>query len=120
MVTTVKVTGEAELVRTMDRAAAQLPHLDTEEAAKIIAARSQTTAPRRTGRLAAGTRAARTLTGSTITNPVVYAVPIHWGRPAHNIDPDPWISRAAEQSEREWTAAVEHQGQKICDTVRGA
>lgn len=119
MVASVKVEGEANLVRTMERATAELPHLNTEQAAKIITARSMTTAPRRTGRLAAGTRARRTAAGATITNAVVYAVPIHWGRPAHNIEANPWISRAADQSRSEWEHAIEHEAQRVGDTVRG-
>lgn len=121
MVATVKVVGEAELVRTMDRATKALPHLPSEEAARIVAARAQRVAPRRTGRLAASVRASAGVNGAgTITSPLVYAVPIHWGRPAHNIDANPFVERAAKETEPEWTKALEHQGQKVCDGVRGA
>jgi hypothetical protein len=114
--TAVNVKGEEALVSTMDRAAKALPTIDTAEAARIIAARIPATAPRRTGRLAGSFISGR----DTITSPLVYAVPIHWGRPAHNIERDPFVYPAADQSESQWIAAVERSGQKICDGVRGA
>jgi hypothetical protein len=114
--TAVTVTGEDRLVSTMDRAAKQLPEIDTAEAARIISARIPATAPRRTGRLAGSFISGR----DTITSPLVYAVPIHWGRPAHGIERDPFVYPAADQAESQWLGAVEHAGQKICDGVQGA
>lgn len=116
-----KVTGGPRLASTMARAEADLDRIPTVDAAKIVAARAQTVAPRRTGRLAGSVRARAGAEGrGTITSPLIYAVPIHWGRPAHNIAANPFISRAATQTEREWMASIEKQGQKICDSVKGA
>jgi hypothetical protein len=114
--TGVTVKGEDRLVATMDRAAKALPEMDTTEAARVIAARIPATAPRRTGRLAGSFISGR----DTITSPLVYAVPIHWGRPAHNIQRDPFVYSAADASESQWTTALETAGQKICDGVHGA
>jgi hypothetical protein len=117
----VEVRGEAQLARTMARATAQLDHLPSEPAARIVTAAAQRAAPRRTGRLAASLRAAAGLDGAgTITSPLVYAVPIHWGRPAHNIQADPFIVRAAAATEPEWVRALEPAAQKVCDGVSGA
>jgi hypothetical protein len=114
--TAVTVKGEDRLVATMDAAAKQLPKMDTTEAARVITARIPATAPRRTGRLAGSFISGK----GTITSPLVYAVPIHWGRPGHNIAANPFVYRAADQAESEYLAALEHAGQKICDGVRGA
>jgi hypothetical protein len=114
--TWVVVKGEAALMSTMGRAANQLPTMDTTEAARVIAARIPASAPRRTGRLAGSFISGR----DTITSPLVYAVPIHWGRPAHNVERDPFVYPAADAAESQWVAALEHAGQKICDGVHGA
>jgi hypothetical protein len=116
MATAVVVKGADALVSTMDRAAKALPDMDTTEAARAIAARIPASAPRRTGRLAGSFVSGR----DTITSPLVYAVPIHWGRPAHNIERDPFVYAAADASESQWSAALERSGQKICDGVHGA
>jgi hypothetical protein len=114
--TQVRVVGDAELAATLAAAAKALPTLDTTQAARIIAGRIPSTAPRRTGRLAGSFISGR----DTITSPLVYAVPIHWGRPAHNIGRDPFVYPAAEHSEPQWSRALEDAGQKLCDGVHGA
>jgi hypothetical protein len=116
MATTVKVVGEDRLASTMDRAAKQLSDIDTTEAAAAIANRIPATAPRRSGRLAGSFTSGR----GTITSPLVYAVPIHWGRPAHNIEANPFVYRARDEAESQYLAALEKSGQKICDEVQGA
>lgn len=117
----VTVKGGAALTRTMAAATAALPELPTEAGARVIAAASQSTAPRRTGRLAGSVRAQAGRHGAgTITSPVVYAVPIHWGRPAHGIEPHPFVTQAAAHTEPQWTRALEPAAQRLCDNVRGA
>jgi hypothetical protein len=117
---TVKVVGDAALRASMDRAEKALPDIETEAAARIIAAAIPAAAPRRTGRLGGSFTASTQDKRGTLTTPVVYAVPIHWGRPAHNIAANPFVFRAANATEGAWTKAIEDAGQKICDQVRGA
>jgi len=120
MIKGIKVVGESALVSSMDRAARSVEHIPTEEAARIIGAAVPAVAPRRTGRLAGSFGAATAGGFGTLTSPVVYAVPIHWGRPAHNIRPNPFVYEARDNSESRYMAAIEHEGQKICDGVHGA
>lgn len=101
---------------TMNRAAKQLPDIDTTEAAAVTVRRITNTAPRRTGRLAGSFTSGK----GTITSPLVYAVPIHWGRPAHNIAANRFVYPAWDEGEAEVVAALESAGQKICDQVEGA
>jgi hypothetical protein len=116
----VTVVGETELLSTMARAEKALPDLDTSDAATVILHAIPGTAPRLTGRLAGSFRTGTKDKRATITSPLVYAVPIHWGRPAHNIDANPFVVRAINQTETEWLHALEKSGQKICDGVKGA
>lgn len=91
------------------------------EAGRIIGAAGTSTAPRRTGRLAGSVRSnPEGPNTSMITSPLVYAVPIHWGRPAHHIEANPFLMRGAERSESLWLGALERDAQRICDQVQGA
>lgn len=120
MVAQVKVVGAANLDRTLSAAAKKLPDIDAYEAATAVVADVPSVAPRRTGRLAGSFRPARQGKRSTITTPVVYAVPIHWGSPRKGIRRDPFVYDAANSAEGRMTAALERSGQKICDGVHGA
>jgi hypothetical protein len=116
MATSVKVVGEERLQATLRQAAKQLGDIDATAAAATITAAVPSTAPRRTGRLAGSFTSGK----GTITSPLVYAVPIHWGRPAHNIEPNPFVYRAADRTEAKWVGDLEKSGQRICDDVEGA
>jgi hypothetical protein len=104
----------------MERATAQLPELDAYEAAQAVVAAIPNTAPRRTGRLAGSFVAGREGTRATLTSPVVYAVPIHWGSFTRGIAANRFVYPAADSSESAMVAALEKSGQKLCDGVHGA
>jgi hypothetical protein len=90
------------------------------EASRIIAAGSSSTAPRRTGTLAASMRpqiGGNPKSTAVITSPLVYAGPVHWGS-AHNTA-DPYVYRAAEQTQDQWGRALETDAQRICNEVQG-
>jgi hypothetical protein len=91
------------------------------DAGRILTAAAVSAAPRRTGRLAGSLRSTAGASANTasVTSPLVYAVPIHWGRPAHNIAADPFILRAAALTETQWLGALERDAQQICDRVEG-
>jgi hypothetical protein len=118
----VRIVGEARLISTLDGAAKDLADLPgIEDAAKIITAAGSAGAPRRTGRLAGSLRSARSGPNvAAMTSPLVYAVPIHWGRPAHSIAANPFLIRAADQTQTQWSKAVEHSAQAALDKVQGA
>jgi hypothetical protein len=116
MPTTIKVVGEDRLQSTMAGAIKALGDIDATAAAATITSAVPSTAPRRTGRLAGSFTSGK----GTITSPLVYAVPIHWGRPAHNIEANPFVYRAADHAQARWVADLEKSGQRICDDVEGA
>ena len=115
-----KVTGGPALDASMARAEKALPEIDAYEAAQAVAAVVPSVAPRRTGRLAGSFRAARQGKTATLTTPVVYAVPIHWGSPRRGIARNPFVYDAESGAEGRMVQALEKAGQKICDGVHGA
>ena len=117
------VRGGAELIATLATAATAIGDLAEgfTAAARIIDHAQSAGAPRRTGRLAGAMRTAYDGRNSaTLTNPLVYAVPIHWGRPAHSIEANPYAVRAADRTEPMWTKAIEDDAQRTLDRVHGA
>lgn len=75
------------------------------EAAEVVAADARRRAPKRTGRLAARTRATATAKVGVVRSSVRYAAPIHWGtgsraglRGPHNIYPNPFLYDARDAS----------------------
>ena len=117
----VQIRGAPAFIASMSAAArtmADLPGFT--DAGEVIAAAASDEAPRLTGALAGSLQVIKEEKGSaTVTSPLVYAVPIHWGRPAHNIAANPFITRAAEQTESRWVDALEHSAQSTLDKVRG-
>jgi hypothetical protein len=115
--------GSPRLISTLARAEKDIADMSKgfAEAGKIAAQAGVSAAPRLTGALA------RSITSepgdrntAVLTSPLVYAIPIHWGRPAHNIAPNPFLMRGAELSESRWLNALEQDAQRICNQVQGA
>ena len=88
---------------------------------EIVAGASSDAAPVLTGALAGSMTSTREggKNTATITSPLVYAVPIHWGRPAHNIRANPFVMKAADETEDRQVSALEHDAQRILNKVRG-
>lgn len=123
MITGTELKGADTCAATLATAARKTAEMDeaAREASQIVAAAAANEAPILTGALAGSLRV--TTSGrntGTITSPLVYAVPIHWGRPAHNIAPNPFLLRAADESETEWVHAFEKSLQRNVDAVKGA
>jgi hypothetical protein len=119
----VQVRGGDRLAATAADAAKAIADLSDgfAEAGRIVTAAGETAAPRLTGRLAGSLRSAPAgRNTASLTSPLVYAVPIHWGRPAHNIAADPFLFRAAERTEPQWLGALERDAQRVCNGVEGA
>lgn len=123
----VRVVGAAQLRRTMRRAGRDLTDLKraNQAAAQIVArlARQPGRAPRRTGRLAGTVRGNRAVGRATVLAggaAVPYAGPVHWGWESRNIEPNPWISEAAQESEPVWLGQYEQDVQRVLDTIKGA
>ena len=118
----ITVKGAARFSETMNRAAADMADMRTADtkAARIVAGAGARAAPRLTGRLAASLTPSVGRQTATITSPLVYAVPVHWGRPAHNIEANPFVWRAAQATQSEWMGGYETDAQHACDMVKGA
>lgn len=65
-------------------------------AERVVLPRARSEAPRRSGRLADSLRVSARGTSVAVRSRLPYAGPIHWGWPAHNIEPRPFIETAAD------------------------
>jgi hypothetical protein len=119
----VRLIGSARLISTLGRAGKDIADMRAgfEEAGKIAAQAAKSIAPRRSGALAGSiTSESGGRNTATLTSPLIYAAPIHWGWPAHNIAENPFLMRGAEESETRWMGALEAEAQRICGRVEGA
>lgn len=90
------------------------------EVGTFINGNAAPTAPRRTGALAASTRPNAAATNVAIRSRLPYAGPIHWGWPARNIEPQPWLWATATGTQDEWLPKYEDEIQRIMDDIEGA
>lgn len=125
MPATVRVQGVDRLRSTLRRAEIGLDDLKdaNARAGQMVAQWGAVRAPRMTGRLGTSVRAARQAKAAVIvagSAAVPYAGVIHWGWPAHNIAPQPWLSQAAVDTQPAWLPIYQDDIQKILDTVQGA
>jgi len=121
----VQVIGADRLAATMHAAGRSLADMTdvNRRTAAGMANVSRSRAPRRTGRLAASTRAAATRSQATVTagGPgVPYAGVIHFGWPGHNIRPQPWLYATLRASEPAAVAAVDARIGQIMSKIHGA
>jgi hypothetical protein len=125
----VKVEGGARLRRTLKQADDGIDDLKAahELVARIIIGAAQGTVPRRSGALASSMRPAKQQRRAIIMagggrgkDKVRYAGPIHWGWPARNITPQPWIIEAGQRSQAQWVDAYAREIDKILSKVEGA
>lgn len=120
----IQVQGAKELRATLKRAGEDLGDLKAAhaEAAQLVTGVSRARAPKRSGRLASNVRGSGAATAATIRvggASVPYAGPIHYGWPAHNIEPQPFITEAAQSTEPAWVALYDRAVEKILDRVKG-
>lgn len=119
---TLRLEGLEELQRTMANASEELQDLATanQRTADMVAAMAARMAPRRSGRLAGSIRAQRTKGGATITSGLAYAGAIHWGWPSRHIDPQPYITLAAQATEGQWVKLYEQDVDRTLEKIKGA
>lgn len=116
----IRVEGTRRLRRTLRQAGDDLGNLKSAhaDAAEIAARASEALAPKRTGTLARTIRGSGTKTAGVMRAgraSVPYAGPIHWGWPARNISPQPFLSDGATNSQGRWLPVYE---KAIDDAVR--
>jgi hypothetical protein len=103
----VQVQGARTLRRTLKAAGIGVQDLKAAHAkvAEQVEVVATYTAPWRTGRLAGSLRSSGTKTAANVRAGgarIPYAGPIHWGWPRRNIKPQPFISKAAEETRTSW------------------
>lgn len=122
-----KAAIQVDGARELRRAFRQLPKEYRKELAAIhkkaaepVARTAARLAPKRSGRLAGSIRplgsqrAGRVAAGR---KSVPYAGPIHWGWPARNIEPQPFLTDALHQKEREAVGIFESEFDALIDKV---
>jgi len=122
--TVIQVRGAKELRKSLKAAGEDLGDLkDVNQAVgNMVASTARGLAPSRSGALAGSIRAARLAGGVTIragSGSIPYAGPIHWGWPARNIQAQPFLTDAAQQTEAQWVAAYEDGVNQILDRIEG-
>lgn len=87
-----------------------------EDAAEVVAERARSNAPRRSGRLASSIRAKATNTTGLVEAGVglAYGGVIHFGWPAHNISPQPFLYDALDERTQQ---VVEVYEQRVDDLI---
>jgi hypothetical protein len=117
----VTIAGVDQVVSSLDAAAGHLGDLSAtnRQVADMGAAAARAAAPRLTGALAASTVGFADKTEAAVQSDLIYAPPIHNGWFAHNISPQPYISRAVDSLQGTFVAVYDRQVNDIADSVRG-
>jgi len=119
-----EVKGGRELRRALKSVEGGLEDLKTLHgaAATVVVQAAGSTVPRRTGRLAGSIRGSGTKTMAVVRAGgarIPYGGPIHWGWPARNIAPQPFLTEAAQNTEDSWEAIYADGVQRLIDTSIG-
>jgi hypothetical protein len=119
-----RVEGARNLLRTLKRAGIEINDLRVAHgaASQVVAEKARVNAPKVTGRLAAsvrgsGTKAAALTRAGNASVP--YAGPIHWGWPARNIQAQPFLADAAEETQQVWLPIYEEALDRVLAQIRG-
>lgn len=122
---TYRVDGAKEMRRTLKKAGDDLTDLKSVHSAiaQVVVPVAVREAPKRSGALASSVRGAGTKTSATVragSRAVPYANVIQWGWGRHGIAAQPFMTRAAKQTEPVWVALYTKETQRILDKVKGA
>lgn len=125
MAAQVRVQGLAQLRRELRAFQGDAEDLKAANsaAAALVAHASASKAPKRSGSLAASGRGNRAVGKAVVTfggSRVPYAGPIHWGWPARGIEPQPFVTDAAQATQGQWLPLYEADLQRAADKVKGA
>lgn len=120
-----EVEGGRQLRKTLREAGDDLTDLKAahRQAAGIAADAAAARAPRLTGRLSATIRAAGTKTAGIVrvgnNTRVPYANPIHWGWFRRHIQPNPFASEGAQESQPTWLPIYERVVDEALNQIKG-
>jgi len=103
----VDVVGARQLRRALKDAGDDLQNMKTVhgDVSDVVTNRARLYAPTRSGKLARSIRSAPTKTRAAVRvgkKLVPYAMPIHWGWAARNIAPNPFLTDAADDTQKTW------------------
>lgn len=118
----IQVDGARELRAALKRAGNDASDLkDANRAAgEIVAGAARILVPRRSGRLGDTIRASRAKGSATVTAgkaALPYAGVIHFGWPAHNIEPQPFLYDAVDARRHEVVKAYQKAIDRIASTI---
>ena len=121
---TVRIDGLTGLRRKLREAGDDLADLKDANAsvAQLVAAAAASRAPRSSGALAGSVRGNRAAGKATVNAGgarVPYAGPIHYGWPAHGIEPHPFVIDAAQGTEAQWLPIYQEAIDQAVDRVGG-
>lgn len=118
----IEVEGAAELDRTLRRLASDLNDLGPahEKAGRLLLDRANPRTPRQDGSLAASGRLDVGPTEVSVSYTEVYAGVIHNGSDARNIEPQPWLTETAADTENALEDVYRDHVEDLVDRVRGA
>lgn len=123
----ITVTGVATLRRTLKAAGVALTDFTTlnKAVANVVLPVAKSTAPigpDKNGHIVNTIRAGATRSQAIIrvgTAALPYGNVIHWGWFRHHIKPDPWVTKAARQTEPEWSEIYFAGLEKILNNIKG-
>lgn len=118
----VTVVGADRLAMTMRAAAHDLADMSTSNRAvgEVVRARAASLAPKVTGRLAGSVRPSYDGGEVVIASGLVYAPPINYGWPAHNIVAQPFMVNAVEDSRTAVVARYSSDVGQAIKQIKGA
>jgi hypothetical protein len=120
-----EVTGAKQLRRTLLDAGAALSDLKdvNSKVGTVVATAGASRAPVRTGALAGSIRVANAAAKVTVragSRTLPYAGAVHWGWPARNIRPHPFLADAAQATEETWVGLYFAELERVVGEVKGA
>jgi len=118
---TTKLAGADKMQGELVRAEKHLANLQPaySDSAATVANASRSRAPRESGRLAASVKPRADARAGYAESNLPYSGVIHWGWRGHNIEPQPWLSEAAQASEPQWIRNFERLMDESLAMVRG-
>jgi hypothetical protein len=117
----VRLRGVTRLRATLERAEDELADMEraNAEAAQIVASAASARAPRVTGRLAASLSGDRLKARATVRSTAPYAIVITEGYPPHNIAANPFVERAATETQDQWMRTYDGELQRVANSIKG-
>lgn len=121
----IRVEGAKSLRATLKRAGHDIGQLKVAHAkvAGVVVGAGRARAPHLTGRTSGSVRPGATQRAAVVrvgSARLPYPAVDHWGWPARNIKSNPWLSRAAQDTEAAWTPIYERAVESVLATIKGA